>query len=85
MHDGSYIRLEKLAANRDPYDRMAAITALHNSRNRNEILTGLLYIEPQSTDLHRTLHTSDRPLNSLGQEELCPGSAVLAGINAELR
>ncbi len=26
--------LEKLAANRDPYDRMAAITALHNSRNR---------------------------------------------------
>jgi 2-oxoglutarate ferredoxin oxidoreductase subunit beta len=85
MHDGSYIRLEKLAESLNPFSRQDAVNALHNSRNRNEILTGLLYIEPQSTDLHRTLHTSDRPLNSLGQEELCPGSAVLAGINAELR
>ena len=85
MHDGSYIRLEKLAANRDPYDRMAAISALHNSRNRNEILTGLLYIRPQSADLHQTIQTSNRPLNSLGQDELCPGSSVLEGVNGELR
>jgi 2-oxoglutarate ferredoxin oxidoreductase subunit beta len=85
MHDGTFIRLEKLAGNRDPYDRMAAINALQNSRNRNEILTGLLYIEPQSSDLHDTLQTSDSALNSLGEEELCPGSAILQGLNAEFR
>jgi 2-oxoglutarate ferredoxin oxidoreductase subunit beta len=85
MHDGTYIHLEKLAAGLDPFDRMAAINALQNARNRNEILTGLLYIHPQSTDLHHTIHTSDRPLNSLGQDELCPGSATLAGINSEFR
>lgn len=85
MHDGTYIHLEKLAANRDPFDRIAAINALQNSRNRNEILTGLLYIHPQSTDLHHTIQTSNRPLNSLGQDELCPGSGTLAGINADFR
>jgi 2-oxoglutarate ferredoxin oxidoreductase subunit beta len=85
MHDGTYIRLEKLAANRDPYDRLAAMNALQNSRNKNEILTGLLYIQPQSTDLHHTIQTSDRPLNSLGQYELCPGAIALADINQDFR
>jgi len=85
MHDGSYIHLEKLAANRDPYDRLAAMNALQNSRNKNEILTGLLYIQPESSDLHATIESSDKPLNALGQDELCPGSKALAGINEDLR
>jgi 2-oxoglutarate ferredoxin oxidoreductase subunit beta len=85
MHDGTFIRLEKLAANRDPYDRLAAMNAPLNSRNKNEILTGLLYIEPQSTDLHHTIHTSDRALNSLEQYELCPGAMVLADFNQGFR
>ncbi len=85
MHDGSFIHLEKLAAGVDPYDRLAAITALQNARNNDEILTGLLYIEPESTDLHHTLQTSERPLNSLAQEALCPGAAALEGINQDCR
>jgi 2-oxoglutarate ferredoxin oxidoreductase subunit beta len=85
MHDGTFIHLEKLAATNNPYDKLAAINALQNSRNKNEILTGLLYIEPESTDLHYTIETSDRPLNSLGQEELCPGAAALTDINEDLR
>jgi 2-oxoglutarate/2-oxoacid ferredoxin oxidoreductase subunit beta len=85
MHDGTYIRLEKLAANRNPYDRLAAMNALQNSRNRNEILTGLLYVHPESTDLHYTIQTSDRALNTLSQDELCPGTLALADINLDLR
>ena len=85
MHDGTYIRLEKLAANRNPFDRMGAMTALQAARNRNEILTGLLFVETETENLHHTINSSDRPLNSLLQEELCPGSLVLADINDELR
>jgi 2-oxoglutarate ferredoxin oxidoreductase subunit beta len=85
MHDGSFIHLEKLAAGIDPYDRQAAITSLLNSRAHNEILTGLLYIEPLSADLHHTLQTSERPLNSLPQADLCPGAAALAAINMDCR
>ncbi|MFI5136469.1 MAG: 2-oxoacid:ferredoxin oxidoreductase subunit beta [Sphingobacteriales bacterium] len=85
LHDGSHIHLEKLAAGLDPYDRLAAMNALQNARNKQEILTGLLYIEPESTDLHHTIQTSDRALNSLVQEELCPGADALAGINEGFR
>ncbi|MGZ3757076.1 MAG: 2-oxoacid:ferredoxin oxidoreductase subunit beta [Mucilaginibacter sp.] len=85
MHDGTFIRLEKLAANRDPYDRLAAMNALLNSRSKNEILTGLLYVEPESTDLHHTIQTSDRALNSLEQNELCPGAMTLADFNESFR
>jgi 2-oxoglutarate ferredoxin oxidoreductase subunit beta len=85
MHDGTYIRLEKLAPNRNPYDKQAAINALQNSRSRNEILTGLLYVNPDSSDLHQTINSTEKPLNSLTQAELCPGSAMLTDINADLR
>jgi 2-oxoglutarate ferredoxin oxidoreductase subunit beta len=85
MHDGSYIHLEKLAGNFDPYNRLSAINALQTSRNNNEILTGLLYIEPESSDLHQIIETSDKALNTLGESELCPGSVVLEGINNGFR
>ncbi len=85
MHDGTFIRLEKLASHAKPFDRLEAMNALQKARSRNEILTGLLFVHPQSTDLHHTIHSSDRPLNTLLQEELCPGSSVLAEINEDLR
>jgi 2-oxoglutarate ferredoxin oxidoreductase subunit beta len=85
MHDGTYIRLEKLAANRNPFDRTGAMNALQAARNRNEILTGLLFVATETENLHHTINSSDRPLNTLLQEELCPGSLVLADINDELR
>ena len=85
MHDGTFIRLEKLASHAKPFDRLEAMNALQNARSRNEILTGLLFVHPQTTDLHHTIHSSDRPLNTLLQEELCPGSLVLADINEDLR
>ncbi len=64
---------------------MGAMNALQNARNRNEILTGLLFVATETKNLHHTINSSDRPLNALPQEELCPGSSVLADINDELR
>ena len=84
MHDGSKIYLHKLAKDWDPNDRLSAITALHNARKRQEVLTGLLYINEDSTDLHSTLNTSERPLNRLEQSLLCPGREKLASLNASL-
>lgn len=85
MHDGSSIQLHKLDQTWDPLDRQSAINAVLNAKAKNEILTGLLYINPDCSDLHHLLQTSDRPLNSLSQAELCPGSELLKGINADLR
>jgi 2-oxoglutarate ferredoxin oxidoreductase subunit beta len=85
MHDGSFIKLNKLAEGWDPLDRLSAMTAVQNARAKNEILTGLLYMNPNSVDLHELIQTSDRALNSLTKEELCPGSEMLKEINADLR
>jgi 2-oxoglutarate ferredoxin oxidoreductase subunit beta len=49
------------------------------------VLTGLLYVDPLATDLHSALNTTARPLNALAAPELCPGTGVLARINASLR
>ena len=53
--------------------------------SKNEILTGLLFVDPDSHDLHHLLQTNDKPLNSLGKDVLCPGAEALVDINAGLR
>ncbi len=85
MHDGSVIRLHKIEKDWDPMNRISAINAVQHARVKGEILTGLLYIDPETTDLHNMIETSERPLNSLDQAELCPGSKALASLNASLR
>jgi 2-oxoglutarate ferredoxin oxidoreductase subunit beta len=85
MHDGSFIQLHKLNQNWDPSNRLSAINAVQNARVKNEILTGLLYYDTEGKELHDLLQTSNRPLNSLSKDELCPGSAMLKEINADMR
>jgi 2-oxoglutarate/2-oxoacid ferredoxin oxidoreductase subunit beta len=85
MHDGSVIRLHKLEKDWDPLNRISAMNAVQNARVKGEILTGLLYIDPETSELHEMIKTNDRPLNSLAEAELCPGSKALAKLNAGLR
>lgn len=85
LHDGSTLLLHKLAPDWDPRDKFATIRRLYESREKGEILTGLLYLEQDARDLHDLLGTVERPLNTLTEEELCPGNEVLKGINAGLR
>jgi 2-oxoglutarate ferredoxin oxidoreductase subunit beta len=85
MHDGTTIHLHKLAKDWDPMDRNSAMNAIHHAKQKGEILTGLLFIDENSNDLHSMLNTSDAPLNSLGKDALCPGSDKLATLNSSLR
>src|ERR1700736_1160070 len=82
QHGGSKIALKKIAANYDAHDRLAAMSYLQERAAAGEIVTGLLYVEPEAGDLHTHIETVEAPLNALGEAELCPGSAVLAKINA---
>jgi 2-oxoglutarate/2-oxoacid ferredoxin oxidoreductase subunit beta len=84
QHDGSVLRLRKLAGGYDAGDRLAALSHIATHAQRGEILTGLLYVDAAAEDLHAHLKTVDTPLNRLGAAELCPGASALAAINAEL-
>jgi 2-oxoglutarate/2-oxoacid ferredoxin oxidoreductase subunit beta len=85
QHDGSKLALKKIAADYDANDRVGAMTFLQVHAAKGQIVTGLLYVEQESEDLHGHLGTVERPLNTLNEKELCPGSTALEKINASLR
>jgi 2-oxoglutarate/2-oxoacid ferredoxin oxidoreductase subunit beta len=85
QHDGSVLRLRKLHDDYDPTDRIGAANYLQERHAEGEIVTGLLYVDPDATDLHDRLGTTARPLNQLSDRDLIPGSSSLDKINASLR
>ncbi len=85
QHDGSVLRLRKIDENYDPSDRIAAMNHVAAHQARGEIITGLLYLDPEPGDMHGHLNTVDAPLNRLDEAALCPGAAMLERINASLR
>ena len=50
-----------------------------------EVVTGLLFVDPDAGDLHSHLKTVPQAFNTLSEKDLCPGSAALQRINAGVR
>jgi 2-oxoglutarate ferredoxin oxidoreductase subunit beta len=85
MHDGSEVQLNKLGMEWDPEDRISVVNALQSARAKEEILTGLLYVNTEWKDLHGILGTTKTPLNQLTEKDLLPGVGVLGTINESFR
>jgi 2-oxoglutarate ferredoxin oxidoreductase subunit beta len=85
LHDGSVVRLRKVAEDYDPTDRQAVADHLELHRHRGEIATGLLYVDKQASDMHDTSQTTDVPLSQLPFEKLCPGRAALNELQKSFR
>jgi 2-oxoglutarate ferredoxin oxidoreductase subunit beta len=85
QHDGSVLRLRKLATEYDVHDRLAAMRYLQDRRAAGEIVTGVLHVDADPEDLHAHLGTAASPFNGLGEKDLCPGSATLEAFNAAHR
>lgn len=85
LFDGNSVHLSKLNEDYDPTSRRAAMSMLMEHKANNKLLTGLIYVDPDSTNFHEMLSLSKTPLNELEQSTLCPGNAALADINMGLR
>jgi len=85
QHDGMVLRLRKLRPDYDPTQRAAAMNYVQEHQARGEVVTGLLYVEPEPSDMHAALNTSAVPLNALGADQLCPGPTALRKLNDSLR
>jgi 2-oxoglutarate ferredoxin oxidoreductase subunit beta len=83
--DGTIIKLRKTHPEYDPTDRVKALEYVAHHAAKGEVVTGLLYLSPDSEDLHAHLNTVEMPFNKLSEKELCPGAATLEKINAALR
>jgi 2-oxoglutarate ferredoxin oxidoreductase subunit beta len=82
---GSKLRLAKLHPEYDPHDRVGALNYMQQRAAEGELVTGLIYLDPEADDMHASLDTVADPLNRLGEKELCPGSGALDAINARYR
>ncbi|MSQ73015.1 MAG: 2-oxoacid:ferredoxin oxidoreductase subunit beta [Betaproteobacteria bacterium] len=85
QHDGSVLRLRKIHLEYDPNDRVTAMNYIAQHQAQGEVVTGLLFVDPEAQDLHDALNTVDTPFNALTAADLCPGAAMLDKINASLR
>ena len=85
QHDGTRLALRKLDADYDVHDRLAAMAFLQKHAAKGQVVTGLLYVDPDAEDLHAHLNTVELPLNGLEAKDLCPGTTALEKINASLR
>ncbi len=85
QHDGSVLRLRKLSEDYDPTDRIGAMNHLLQRQAAGEVVTGVLFLDPDAEDLHGNLNTTEKSFNRMNEAELIPGSAALNRINASLR
>jgi len=85
MHDGSIVRFTAVPAGYDPTDRRAVISYLHEHQRTGEVVTGLLFLDEATGNLHDTNQTTDVPLARGAYERLCPGSAEMERLLEEFR
>jgi 2-oxoglutarate ferredoxin oxidoreductase subunit beta len=85
LHDGSWVRLRKVADDYDPTDRDSAYAYVRDRQKAGEVATGLLYVSGESTDLHGQAGTVATPLVDVPYEQLCPGSAALEKLQQRFR
>ncbi|HBY59321.1 MAG TPA: 2-oxoglutarate ferredoxin oxidoreductase subunit beta [Solibacterales bacterium] len=85
LHDGSTLRLKKLGRDYNPTDRLEALRLIHESQGTGEVLTGVLYVEPNRPTFIDMLHVVDEPLATLPRERTVPPREALDQIIDELR
>ena len=61
-------------------DRGSALQLLEQNQQKNEFVTGLLYVDSKRPDFLTTLNVVDKPLCQLTEEALRPKPEVLAKI-----
>ena len=85
MHDGSHLRLRKLAEDYDPTDKLRAISALVEAHEKGETLTGVFYIDTHKPTFMDVLHLTNEPLATLPTEVVRPSQAVLDEVMESFR
>jgi 2-oxoglutarate ferredoxin oxidoreductase subunit beta len=85
MHDGSKLYVKKMSDDYDPTDKRNAVRMIHETAERGEFATGILYIEPEKPDFLTLLNVVDEPLATLPLDRVRPSRAALDEIMESLR
>lgn len=85
MHGGNVLNFRSVPDGYDPTDRTTVSAYLQERRAEGEIVTGLLYVDESTDDMHELNNTSVTPLVQLPYSQLTPGAAELARMQDSFR
>ncbi|MFB3920832.1 MAG: 2-oxoacid:ferredoxin oxidoreductase subunit beta [Terriglobia bacterium] len=85
MHDGSRMILKKLSADYDPTNKIEALRVLTEAHEKNEVVTGLFYVDTKRENFLELLNLVDEPLATLPESRVRPPKQVLDEVMEELR
>jgi 2-oxoglutarate ferredoxin oxidoreductase subunit beta len=85
MHDGSTLRIKKLGRDYDPTVKLNALAALEEAEKREEVLTGVLYVNTEKPNFLEMLNMLDEPLATLPESKVRPPKEALDEAMEELR
>ena len=85
MHDGSVVRFRQVDDDYDPMDRDRAYAYVRERQLAGEVVTGLLYLDPDPREMHDVMHTIEQPLWDAPFGQLCPGGDALESLMANYR
>ncbi|HVT05096.1 MAG TPA: 2-oxoacid:ferredoxin oxidoreductase subunit beta [Thermoanaerobaculia bacterium] len=84
MHDGSRIILKKLEEDYDPTSPVDALTRLHEANEAGQMLTGLIFLQPEKKSFLDLLNMTETPLALMPNEAVRPSREVLDQIMKDL-
>ncbi len=84
LHDGSQLILRKLGRDYDPTNRAGILEMLEEANRKNELITGLIYINTEKPSLFDLYNLPDEPLNRLTEDRLRPKRETIDEINAQM-
>jgi 2-oxoglutarate ferredoxin oxidoreductase subunit beta len=84
LHDGPTIKLRKLGRDYDPTNKWRALALLEEAREKQEFITGLIYINEERPTFPQVMHLTDTPLAQLPEERLRPSREAFEQVMAEL-
>ena len=85
LHDGSHLRLRKLLEDYDPADKANAVRTLMEAQEKDEVLTGVFYIDAQRETFIDQLNLVDDPLATLPESLTRPPKSALESLMANLQ
>jgi 2-oxoglutarate ferredoxin oxidoreductase subunit beta len=81
LHDGSQVILKKLEQDYDPTSRWQALHMLEEAQQKNWLVTGLIYVDPNAPSMYDLYNMPATPLNRMTEAQLRPSPESLERIN----
>jgi 2-oxoglutarate/2-oxoacid ferredoxin oxidoreductase subunit beta len=85
MHDGSRMLLKKLNSDYNPTNKSEALRVLGEAHDKEEVVTGLFYVDTKRESFIDQLNLVDEPLATLPESRVRPPKSVLDEVMESLR